>query len=131
MNDLFHRFYEWYIGWAGNVPDDNLIAIIRLTALFAAPTAIYYWAFISDNREGVGRLLAAVLADGLILAVPIMVPQDITARAWILTVCLMALASLPGVCPFFVFKEPRRQRRLTTGLYVLMGVLLLVGLLWS
>ena len=131
MDDLFYRSYEWYIGWAGNVPDGKLITVVRLTALFAVPTAIYYWAFISGHREGVGRLLAAVLADGLILAIPIRVPYDITARVWILTVCLLALASLPGAGPFFVFKEARRQRRLRTGLYVLMGVLLLVGLLWS
>lgn len=131
MSDLFHRFYEWYVCWAGNVPDSKLITIVRLTALFAAPTAIYYWTFISGHREGVGRLLAAFLADCLILAIPIRVPQDTTVRAWILMVCLLSLACLPGACPFFVFKEAVRQNRLRTGLYVLMGALLLVGLLWS
>lgn len=58
MNDVFHRIYEWYIIWAGSMPDEKLITIIRLTLLFAVPTAIYYWAFISQHREGFGRFVA-------------------------------------------------------------------------
>ncbi|MDD5677081.1 MAG: hypothetical protein PHW60_03695 [Kiritimatiellae bacterium] len=131
MDDIIHRLYEAYITWAGTIPDLKLITIIRLTLLFAVPTAIYYWAFISGRREGFGRFLASVLADGLILAIVIRVPHDVTARAWILTVCVLLLAYLPGVHPFFVYREAGRQKRLRTGLYVLMGILLLAGLLWS
>ena len=131
MQDIFHRFYEWYLGWAGNIPDGKLITIVRLTLLFAAPTAIYYWVFISGRRQGLGRLAAAIAADGLICAMPIRTPYDAAARAWILTGCLLLLAYMPGALPFLVFKEAGRQRRLRTGLYVLMGGLLLVGLLWS
>lgn len=131
MEDMFHRGYEAYIVLAGNIPDAKLITIIRLTLLFAVPTAIYYWAFISGRREGFGRFIAAVLADGLILATTIRVPYDITAKAWILTVCVLLLAYLPGVHPFFVYKEAGRQRRLKMGLYVLMGTLLVIGMLWS
>ena len=131
MQDLFHRFYEGYIGWAGTVPDGKLITIIRLTLLFAAPTAIYYWAFISGKREGFGRLAAAIIADGLVLALSIRVPYETTARAWILTGCLMLLAYLPGALPFLVHKQAGCQRRLRTGLYVLMGLLILIGMLWN
>lgn len=131
MEDIFHRFYEWYINWAGSVPDGRLITIIRLTLLFAMPTAIYYRAFISRNREGFGRFVASFLADGLVLAIPIRVPYDVTAKAWIFTLCVLLLAYLPGIHPFLVYKEAGRQRRLRIGLYVLMGMLLLIGMLWS
>ena len=131
MQDIFHRFYEWYLGWAGNLPDGKLVTIVRLTLLLAVPTAIYYWAFISKNREGIGRFIAAFIADGLVLSCPIRLPADTTARAWLLTLCILLLAYLPGALPFLVYREAGRQRRLRTGLYVLMGGLLLVGLLWS
>lgn len=131
MDDYFHRIYGLYIDWAGNIPDSKLLTIIRLTLLFAVPTAIYYWAFISGRRGGFSRLVAAVLADGLVLAVPIHAPYDLTARAWIFTGCIMALAYSPGSLPFLVYREAGRQRRLRLGLYVLMAVLLVVGLLWN
>ena len=131
MQDMFHQRYELFINWAGSVPDGGLITIIRLTLLFAVPTAIYYWAFISRHREGFGRFIASFLADGLVLAIPIRVPYDVTARAWILTMCVLLLAYLPGAHPFFVYKEAGRQRRLRIGLYALMGTLLLIGMLWS
>ena len=131
MNDVFHRIYECYINWAGSMPDGRLITIIRLTLLFAVPTAIYYWAFISRHREGFGRFLIAFIADFLVLAIPISVPHDVTAKAWIVTICVLLLAYLPGVHPFFVYREAGRQKRLRTGLYVLMGTLLVAGLLWS
>ncbi len=131
MNDTYHRFYCWYIGLAGSVPDGKLITIVRLTLLFAAPTAIYYRAFISRNREGFGRFVAAIAADGLILAMPIRVPYDTTARAWLLAGCLLLLAYIPGAHPFLVYKEVGRQRRLRTGMYVAVVFLLFVGLLWS
>ena len=131
MEDFFHRLNAAYIPWAGSIPDMKLIAIIRLTLLFAVPVAIYYWAFISQHREGFGRFLIAFIADFLVLAIPISVPHDVTAKAWIVTICLLLLAYLPGVHPFFVYREAGRQKRLRTGLYVLMGTLLVAGLLWS
>lgn len=131
MNDVFHRIYEWYIIWAGNVPDRRLITIIRLTLLFAVPAAIYYWTFISRHREGFGRFIASFLADGLVLAIPIRVPSDVTARAWIFTMCVLLLAYLPGMLPFLVCKAAGCQRRLRIGLFMLAGTLLLIGMLWS
>ena len=131
MQDIFHRIYEWYVGWAGNLSDGKLIAMIRLTLLFAAPTAVYYWTFISGNREGFGRFAVAVLTEGLVLAMPLRVPCDETARASILTICALLLVYLPGVHPFLVYREAGRQRRLRIALYVVMGTLLLIGMLWS
>jgi len=131
MNDLFHRLYESYVAWAASMPDAKLSTIIRLTLLFAAPTAIYSAAFAAGHREGLRRLAAALLADGLILAVRIPLPHEPTTRAWTLTTCLLLLAYLPGIHPFLVCRQVGRQRRLRTGLYLLMGALLLVGLLWS
>lgn len=131
MNDFFNRVYVWFEGWAGGVPDEKLITIIRLTLLFLAPMAIYYAAFINGNRGGLGRLVAAIIADGLILSMPIRPPYNITARAWILTGCIILLIYIPGAHPFLVYKEAGRQQRLRRGLYILMGMLLVTGLLWS
>ncbi len=131
MQDIFHRFYEWYIGWAGNVPDGKMASLLRLTLLFAAPTAIYYWAFVSGHRAGFGRLLAAIVADGLILAMPIWLPYNDMARAWLLAGCVCALACIPVAHQFLFFKEVGRQRRLRKWMYILMGILALVGLIWS
>lgn len=131
MNDVFNRAYVWFAGWAGSVPDEKLGTVIRLTLLFLTPMAIYYSAFINGNRGGLGRLVAAIIADGLILSMPIRVPYDITTRAWILTGCLLLLAYIPGAHPFLVYKEAGKQKRLRRGLYILMGLLLVAGLLWS
>jgi uncharacterized membrane protein len=131
MQDIFHQLYEGYIRWAGCVPDAALITLLRLTLLFAVPTAILYWSFISGRREGFGRLLTAIIADGLVLAMPIRLPFDSTARALILSICVLLLAYLPGALPFLVYREAGRQRRLRTGLYVVLGVLLVVGLIWT
>ncbi len=131
MNDAFYRVYEWFVQWAGSVPDDKLVTVIRLTLLFLVPMAIYYAAFINGQRGGVARLVAAIVADGLILSVPLRVPYDTTARAWILTGCIMLLVYIPGAHPFLVHREAGKQNRLRRGLYILMGILLVVGLLWS
>jgi hypothetical protein len=131
MEDFLHRLCGWYINAVGNVPEGKVVATVRLALLFAAPMAIYYSAFISGNRGGLGRMLAAIVADGLILSMAIPLPCNVTARAWILTGCLLMLAYIPGAYPFLIYREAGRQRRLRTALYVVMAVLLFVGLLWS
>ena len=120
-----------YVGWAGNVGDDKLSMLVRVALLFAIPEAILYWSFVNNRREGAARFLACLLADGVILALPIPVPYETTARAWIIAISAVALACLPGMLPFMIFPEVGRQQRLRRGLYVFAGFLLIIGMLWS
>ena len=120
-----------YVGWAGNIGDDKLIMLVRLALLFATPQATLYWYFTNNRRENVSRFLACLLADGVILGLPISVPYDTTARAWILAISAIGLACLPGILPFLIFPEVGRQQRLRRGLYVFAGFLLIIGMLWS
>lgn len=130
MNDAFHRLYQWYVWVAGSVSDETVITLIRIALLFAVPTIILYWTFINGQREGAARFLASIVAEGIVLALPIPVPYDMVPRAWILAICAIALGYLPGILPFLIVREAGRQQRLRKGLYAAAGILTVVGLLW-
>jgi len=131
MQDIFHQSYESYIQWAGRISDTRLITLMRVTLLFAVPTLVFYWTFITNYRRGFGRIFVSLVGIGVVLWMPLQVPWECMARAWILTICVLLLLYLPGAIPFLVFKEAGRQRRFRTALYGLLLVLLLVGMIWS
>lgn len=131
MNDIFHRIYCWYVSWAGNISDDRSIMLVRLALLFAVPSIILYWTFVNRQRQGTARFVGCMLADGLVLALPLRVPYDMTARAWILAVAVTCLMFLPGMLPFLMVPEAGSQLRLRRKLYVTAALLVVVGLLWS
>ena len=130
-NDVFNSTYTTVVNWLGAMPNGKMSAVVRLALMFAVPAAIYYVTFINGNRGGRGRFAAACLADGVIVAMPILLPNDITIRAWIITGCVLLLAYLPQKHPEHVYREYGKQRRLRKCLYLLVTILLLVGFVWS
>ena len=131
MQDIYHQLYESYIQWAGCVSDTWLITLMRITLLFAVPTIVFYWTFITNYRRGFARVFVSIIGIGVVLWIPLQVPSEELTRAWILAICVLLLLYLPGAIPFLVFKEAGRQRRFRTALYGLLLVLLLVGMIWS
>ena len=131
MDDIYHKLYERYVAWAGTVPEGKLTVLIRLTLLFLVPSAILYWAFVNGRRTGGARFLLLIVAELLVLATPIPLPNVAVVRAWILILAVFAVICLPGMLPFLLVPEAGRQRRLRRVFYAVALVMVVIGLLGS
>lgn|SRR5579859_1148134 len=129
--NVIGKSFEKYCIWIDHWSASQFSFILQAVLLFGLPTLLCFLVFQCGSRSVGGQslfLVIGMLLAGTIPVEKIKIPNPLI-KAWVLTICVLALAFLPGVLPTLITPTLGAQRKLRIGFWLLLAGLFLSNLL--